>query len=235
MLRRAWQAALQACRQSHGGTVFFPSGTWFILGGLSVPERCRIVGASRKLTALRFFEQTNATAPQAYISNEGAAWGLTDVSIYITAFFDKVVATTQSTSFFEMRRVLVRAVSYFGLGPRGGGHRNRAAPWREDSVPNGSPDPFPAAVWLGGRNLFVTDCDLWSSYNVLSTLQNGNRIQFVTIARNRIWVRFLTEILDDFRRFRRRNLAIFDGILDRMAARRTSRRRCSRLCSRATR
>ena len=64
---------------------------------------------------------------------------------------------------------------------------NRAAPWREDIVQNGSPDPYPAVVWLGGRNLFVTDCDLWSSYNVLSTLQNGNRIQFATIARNRIW------------------------------------------------
>jgi hypothetical protein len=194
----AASAALKACgASSDGGTVYFPRGTWFVRGALEVPSNCRIVGAGRQLSSIRFSEENNATrdVPPAYITNaHGGAWGILDISIYVTSFFSKVVkchvqpgSDSDGTPFFEMRRVLIRAVSFFGLQPGGGGHRARSAWWREDKSSNGDIDPFPAAVWLGGRNLFVTDCDLWSSYNVISTLQAGNRIQFVQIARNKIW------------------------------------------------
>jgi hypothetical protein len=44
------------------------------------------------------------------------------------------------------------------------------------------------AVKLAGTNLFVTDCDIYSSGDVVSTLGNGDAgAEYMHIARNRFW------------------------------------------------
>ena len=107
-----------------------------------------------------------SSAPPAYVTSSSAgAWGLEGLTLYVTAYANAVVRFTPGTEGAFMRRCRIRFNSYFCLEPkRGAGSRGRNSDWEHD---------VGVAVLLAGRNLFVTDNDIYSSGDVVSTRGNG--------------------------------------------------------------
>ena len=120
-------------------------------------------GAGRGLVSIYFAEDDATSAPPAYVTSSApGAWGLEDLTIYVTAFANDIVRFSPGTSGAFMRRCTVRFNSYFCLeAKRGASSRGRSTNWEHD---------VGCAVKLAGSNLFVTDNDIYSSGDVVSTL-----------------------------------------------------------------
>ena len=127
-----------------------------------------VKGEGARLVSIYFHEANQTTAPPAYVTSTTAGrWGVQDVTLYVTAFAHSIVRFLPQTENAFMRRVTVRFNSYLCLEPqKGSSSRGRTADW-DQSVGT--------AVTLAGRNIFVTDCDIYSSGDVVSTLHNGAR------------------------------------------------------------
>jgi hypothetical protein len=117
------QAALDAAAVAGGGTIQFGRGQFFLNGPIAVPPNTRIVGEGMGLTGLYFSEASNTSAPPFYIyldetklpsNTSTAAWGLEDLTIFITAYHNTVIAVALSTNGFTMRRVRARVNAFFG-------------------------------------------------------------------------------------------------------------------------
>ena len=174
-------AAVSAANANGGGTVFFPTGQYFIKGPLIVDPGVVLKGASRELVAIYFHEDNQTTAPAAYItSSKPGSWGLEDLTFYITAFANDIVRFQPGTDGAFLRRSRIRFNSYFCLEPvQGGGSRGRNTAW---------PHSVGTAVKMAGTNLFITDNDIYSSGDVVSTLNNGAAgASYLHIARNQLW------------------------------------------------
>jgi hypothetical protein len=94
-----------------------------------LPPRTRLVGAGTELTAIYFEEATPKTAPYAYFalapSNSTAperrvasgvtatSWGVTDLTVFITAFHNIVFDAANITDGWWLQRVRVRANAWF--------------------------------------------------------------------------------------------------------------------------
>jgi hypothetical protein len=133
------------------------------------------------LVSIYFSEDTAATAPDAYVTSTAPGpWALSDVTLYVTAFAHNVVRAQPGTDGFWMQRVRVRFNSYFALEPvTGKGSRGRNTNWSH---------AVGTAVLLAGRNLHVLDCDVYSTGDVVSTLNNGAvGAEYLHVARNRFW------------------------------------------------
>jgi hypothetical protein len=79
-----------------------------------------------------------------------------------------------------LRRTRIRFNSYFCLeSVTGKGSRGRNTAW---------PTSVGTAVKMAGQNIFITDNDIYSSGDVVSTLNNGAAgASYLHIARNQLW------------------------------------------------
>ena len=96
-------------------------GQFFLTRAVLVPPRTRIVGAGMGLTGLYFREDTEESAPQAYITintnvtasplyspagvrdPSPTAWGLSDLTIFVSAYHNAVIDVPNITDGFIMR------------------------------------------------------------------------------------------------------------------------------------
>lgn len=179
----AVHAAIAAAEANHGGVVYFPRGQYFVTGPLLVPNGVVLRGEATDLVSIYFGEDNEKTAPQAYISGSGPSpqqWGMEGLTLYVTAFANNIVQFQPGTNGGFMRKCRIRFNSYFCLEPQeGGGSRGRTTTWLHS---------VGTAVKLAGTNLFVTDNDIYSTGDVVSTLSNGAAGgTYMHIARNRFW------------------------------------------------
>ena len=173
--------AIAAATQNGGGVVFFPRGQYFIKQALVVSPGTVLRGEGRELVSIYFHEANATTAPPAYVTSTTAgSWGAEDLTFYVTAFANDIVRFQPGTDGAFLRRTRIRFNSYFCLEPAmGQGSRGRNTAWLHS---------IGTAVKLAGRNLFVTDNDIFSSGDVVSTLNNGAAgAEYMHIARNRLW------------------------------------------------
>lgn len=176
----AVQSAVQAANVN-GGVVFFPTGQYFIRGPIIVEPGVVLKGASRELVSIYFHEDNQTTAPAAYLtSSRPGAWGVEGLTFYITSFANDIVRFVPGTDGAFLRRSRIRFNSYFCLEPvEGKGSRGRDTAWSH---------AVGTAVKLAGQNIFVEDNDIYSSGDVVSTLNNGAAgAAFMHIARNTFW------------------------------------------------
>eukprot|EP00040_Diaphanoeca_grandis_P025574 m.141853 g.141853 ORF g.141853 m.141853 type:complete len:943 (+) comp30217_c0_seq1:33-2861(+) len=174
-------AALQQCTANGGGVVYFPRGQYFISVPLVVSPGTILRGESRALVSIYFAEANQNNAPPAYVtSTVGGSWGAEDLTFYVTAYAHNIVQFQPGTDFAFLRRCRIRYNSYFCLEPvLGQGSRGRNSAWSH---------AVGTAVMLAGTNLFVEDNDIFSSGDVVSTLNNGAvGGTYMQIARNRFY------------------------------------------------
>ena len=173
-------AAIAAAAKNGGGTVLFPPGQYFIKTALVVAPGTVLKGdGGRELVSIYFHEDNQTTAPPAYVtSTEPGPWGVEGLTFYITAFANTIVKFQPGTDNAFLRSSRIRYNSYFCLeAAMGKGSRGRTTTW---------PHSVGTAVMLAGTNLFVTDNDIYSSGDVVSTLNNGAAgAEYMHIARNR--------------------------------------------------
>ena len=150
---------------------------------LTAWRRCR--GLGRERSALYFLEDNATTAPDAYISSrEGAAWGLRDVTIYVSGFFRSVVTLGGQQSGVRVLNVRIRANPYINMDPD---YRKPAFAY----------NTLGAALTLAGTNFVVSGCDVYSAGYGISTdaagsdwlapaSQEANRPSFGVVSDNTI-------------------------------------------------
>ena len=90
-------AALAAAGKAGGGTVFFPRGQYYLRGSFEIPSNTYLKGEGQDLVALYWAEANltdhptflfrGASSPQG--SRGPVRWGLSDLTIYATAFYCK--------------------------------------------------------------------------------------------------------------------------------------------------
>jgi hypothetical protein len=107
-------AALSAAASNGGGEVLIPRGQWFLnnTGGLVIPANTTLSGVGASFTSIYFPEEQKGEAPYpAYLTSPAAAsaasadglddagsatdkhhWGLKDLTIYISHFYEGVVS-----------------------------------------------------------------------------------------------------------------------------------------------
>lgn len=193
---QALQVALEAAHLAGGGTVFFPRGLYYFTSPIAVPTNTRLVGEETSLVSIFFSEYTQKNAPFALIFlNEShpdvqlpAAWGLSDLTIYVTAFHNSVLWVSNNTNGFTMRRVRARANAFMSLEDFGSSTRGRSANWTV--LQNGH------LIDLHARNFEIVDCDLLSTGHIINSqafqcprLLPGvcAGAQFGFVARNIFW------------------------------------------------
>jgi len=162
----AVQSAIAAAAKNGGGIVHFPRGQYFVTKPLIVAPGTVLRGEAVDLVAIYFAEANATTAPDAYVtSSTPGAWGVEKLTFFVTAYAKSIVRFQPGTQNAFMRGCRIRFDSYFCLEPQmGKGSRGRTTDW-DHSVGT--------AVTLAGTNLFVTDNDIFSSGDVVSTLNNG--------------------------------------------------------------
>jgi hypothetical protein len=177
----AVQAAIVAAAKNGGGVVYFPRGQYFVREALVVAPGTVLRGEAAELVAIYFAEANATTAPDAYVTSSVAGpWGVEHLTFFVTAFAHSIVRFQPGTDNAFMRHCRIRFDSYFCLEPQqGSSSRGRNASWDH---------AVGTAVTLAGRNIFVTDNDVYSSGDVVSTLNNGAAgAEYMHIARNRFW------------------------------------------------
>ncbi len=156
----AVQAALAAAGQAGGGVVYFPRGRYLVNQPLTIPLFTVLRGDSEDLSALLWPETD--TPPKAWVTGTHH-FGLEKLTLYFSNYTTVLTGEERGPTAGNvfLRRVRVRANIYRGhmsaemqdkryregLGGFGGGH------W---------------LVQLGGNNVVIEDCDLYSSGCVIS-------------------------------------------------------------------
>lgn len=167
----AVEAALDKARAGGGGIVYFPRGRYRVTARLNIP-RCTVLRGEREDWSCVFWPEVD-TPPSSWLAGTNS-FGLEDLTLYCSNYRTFLTADTagdQAGDVF-LRRVRIRANIYRGhLQPEEIDRRYR------EGVKVG----FGGGYWLvalGGRNLEVSDCDLYSSSCVLSLTQpRGARIE----------------------------------------------------------
>lgn len=196
-------AALQAAAAAGGGVVYFPRGYYFITQPIVVPARTVLAGAGMDVTAIVLMETNVTTAPEVWIwSNTTSdadadtfptpsSWGLQDLSVFASAFHNIIIGVPNTTVGFLMRRVRTRVNAFASSNGVFTSTHNRWANWTLEQ-----PGPLLA---LHGRIFEVTDCDLFSTYDVIQSMttnwmcnkavwpNNCHGAFFGVVARNRIY------------------------------------------------
>ena len=134
--------ALAQATSAGGGTVYFPRGAYFLRLPVVVPPNTIISGAGMDQSAIWFEEWNMTTAPKAplfslddaamvihsapaamgsSLNGSGhASWGLSDLTIYLTAFHNEVIVISNHSDGFILTRTRIRANPYvftWGTGP----------------------------------------------------------------------------------------------------------------------
>ena len=170
-------AAVAAAAANGGGVVYFPSGQYFVQGPIIVAPGTVLRGESRELVSLYFFDETDKTAPDSFVtSSTGGPWGMEGLTVYVTSYANNIVRFQPGTDGGFLRRCRIRFTSCFANGDRY--HIGGFVPWKCN---------VGTAVKLAGRNLVVTDNDIYSSGDVVSSLYSGfgaDGVSFLHVARN---------------------------------------------------
>ena len=176
----AFEEAFAAAAASNGGVVYVPRGQYFVRGPLIIPEKTVLRGAGRELVAIYFEEDNATTAPPAYVTGSGTSFGVEGVSLYVTSYATNIVQFSTMTDGAFLRDSRIRYNSYFCLEPEEGkGSRGRNTFW---STAVGT------AVKIAGTNVVVRNNDIYSSGDVVSTLQNGGAgTSYLLVQNNRFW------------------------------------------------
>ncbi|OGV65348.1 MAG: hypothetical protein A3K19_11660 [Lentisphaerae bacterium RIFOXYB12_FULL_65_16] len=167
----AVHAALAKAQENGGGIVLFPRGRYQVSETLTLP-RCTVVrGESQELTCV--FWPDFDDPPKLLLTGTNS-FGIEDISFYCSNYITFLSADTKGDDAGDvsLRRVRVRADIYRGhMKPEEVDRRYRV----------GLKVGFGGGYWLlvlGGRNVAVSDCDLYSSGCVLSLTQpKGARIE----------------------------------------------------------
>jgi len=138
--------ALQQAEAEGGGTVLFPRGSYFLTQPVSLPPNTILAGSSREEVSVWFAEWNMTSAPKAPLFSlndtlaraspsppcQGASpsgkssWGLANFTLYLTAFHNDVIVSSNATDGFILTGMRVRANPYafvwgegMSLGSRG--------------------------------------------------------------------------------------------------------------------
>jgi hypothetical protein len=167
----AIRAALAAARKNGGGVVYFPRGRYRATGALAIPRFTVLRGEKREWASL--FWPDLPKPPESLLQGVNS-FGLEDLTLYCGNYRNFLSSDTQGKDAGDvfLRRLRVRADVYRGhMAPEEIDRRYR----------EGLKTGFGGGYWLvvlGGRNLEVTDCDLYSSSCVISLTQpRGARIE----------------------------------------------------------
>jgi hypothetical protein len=167
----AVQAALAKAQENGGGIVYLPRGRYQVTAALTIPRGTVLRGESQALSCL--FWPDLQEPPKALLCGTNS-FGIEDLTFYCSNYTTFLSTDTRGDAAGDvfLRRVRVRANIYRGhMKPEEVDRRYR----------EGLKVGFGGGYWLlvlGGRNLEVTDCDLYSSGCVLSLTQpRGARIE----------------------------------------------------------
>ena len=157
----AIQAALDAAGQAGGGVVLFPRGRYQVRQTLTIP-RCTVLrGEGEDL--VNIFWPDMDTPPPALLQGTNS-FGLEQLTLYCSNYRTFLAADTTGPDAGDVfiRQVRIRANVFRGhMKPEEVDRR-----WRE-----GMKVGFGGGYWLfrlGGRNISITDCDLYSASCIYS-------------------------------------------------------------------
>ncbi|MBU0610998.1 MAG: glycoside hydrolase family 55 protein, partial [Armatimonadetes bacterium] len=160
----AIQTALDAAGQAGGGVVFFPRGRYQLQQALTIPRFVVLRGEGEDLVSV-FWPDMDAPPP---VLLQGTnSFGLEELTLYCSNYKTFLAADTSGPDAGDvfLRKVRVRADVFRGhMKPEEVDRR-----WRE-----GLKVGFGGGYWLlklGGRNLSVTDCDLYSASCIYALTQ----------------------------------------------------------------
>jgi hypothetical protein len=165
------QAALAAAEKNGGGVVYFPRGRYLVSAMLRVPRFTILRGEKRELVNLLWPDFPHPPESLVRGSNN---FGIEDMTLYCANYKTIIAADTRTPEAGDvfLRRLRVRANLYYGHPePEDVDRRYR----------EGLKVGFGGGYWLailGGRNVEVRDCDLYSAGCVISlTEPHGTRIE----------------------------------------------------------
>ena len=171
----AVEAALAAAEKAGGGVVYLPRGRYMLTRTLTIPRLVTLKGESRELVSLFWPDIPDPLPEQIRGTN---SFAIEDLTLYCSNYDRFLVADDRQPDAGNVRlhRVLVRANRFRG-------HLEPAEVDRRARTPGGNQCPLLA---LGGGNVEITDCDLYSSGMVfwLSRLR-GARIENNTLTNGR--------------------------------------------------
>jgi len=166
----AVRAALSAAEKNGGGVVYFPRGRYQVTDTLAIPRFTVLRGEKREWVSV--FWPDLPKPPDALLRGTNS-FGLEEMTFYCSNYKTFLSGETKGENAGDvfLRRLRVRADIYRGhMAPEEIDRRYR----------EGLKVGFGGGYWLvvlGGRNIEVTDCDLYSSSCVLSlTEPRGARI-----------------------------------------------------------
>lgn len=159
-----------------GGVVYFPRGRYRLSAGLKVPRFTVLRGQSQDLACLFW---TDMEQPPVALVAGTNSFGLENLTLYTNRYQHVVAsdlgAVPEAGDVF-LRRVRVRANLYRGhFKPEEVDERFR----QSLKLSTGGGD----TVRLGGRNVEITDCDLYGAGRVLFLSRTAGGL----VARNRLW------------------------------------------------
>jgi hypothetical protein len=160
----AIQAALDAAGQAGGGIVLFPRGRYQVRQALTVPRFTVLRGEGEDLVNI-FWPDMDAPPP---VLIQGTnSFGLEELTLYCSNYRTFLAGDTTGSDAgnVSLRQVRIRANVFRGhMKPEEVDQR-----WRE-----GMKVGFGGGYWLlklGGRNIRITDCDLYSASCIYSLTQ----------------------------------------------------------------
>jgi hypothetical protein len=167
----AVQAALAKAAANGGGIVFFPRGRYEIRDTLKVPRFTVLRGEKREWVELLWPDQ-----PKPFVLVRGSnSFGLEEITLAAFNYLDGIESDggwePESGDVF-LRRIRVRALRYSRI--------------KSEEAQRRFAEAFPrsggSTVSVGGRNVEVTDCDLYGSGSGLTlTGVRGGRVSGNTI------------------------------------------------------
>jgi hypothetical protein len=171
----AINTALEQAARNGGGVVYFPRGLYKVTSTLNIPPMTVLRGQRQDLVDLFWPDKTPALPA---IIRGTRSFGIEDLALHLTLVQHGIVADTSAleTGNIFLRRIRVRWLLYSGhLKPEVVDQRLRESL----RLSSGGGD----LVRLTGRNIEVTDCDLYSSGRVL--VLRG--VEGAVIARNTLY------------------------------------------------
>lgn len=186
----AFQQALDAAGANGGGVVFVPKGCYRLVGELFVPRFVTIRGESELATNLGWTDRDKA--PLGFI-NGSNSFAVEDLTIFVQNYYSVIRGDhghTKDAGNIAVRRVTVRANRGIGLTPRD--HSD----WKEKYIERQwDLSKREAALFFGGENIEIVDCDINASHNSLildkaSGVVSNNRLYCpMTYQASQYWIR----------------------------------------------
>lgn len=161
--------AIDKARTNGGGIVYFPRGRYRITSMLEIPPDVMLKGEGMGLVNLWWPDRQEDPLPS--LIKGAYAFAVEDLSLYTQGVHHNVILGGDDV---KIRRVRIRAYWLFCLIKKGSEHHGR----RVDAEPSG------AGIVLAGKNIEITDCDIYHSCmslelsNVRGGLVARNQLQF---------------------------------------------------------